>query len=93
MLYIYYLAFFVCGLYLFQLWLTQYRDYLLAVNFFSMILATGFHNQSWILVNSANLFVGVLVLCLVSRGSYPKAAKLICFAIANNFFVVLYIIV
>jgi hypothetical protein len=93
MLDIYYLTFFLCGLYLFQLWLVQDRDYFLVASSLFMIFATGFHSQSWVLVNATSLVAGVLGLCLMSRGSYSKAAKLICYAIANNSFIALYIIV
>jgi hypothetical protein len=92
MLDIYYLAFFVAGLLFLLRWLRRRRGRLLVLSSFFFILSTGFHSQSWILVNTVNLIAIFIAIRLLYDHSFKEITYLFCYVVSNNAFIGYYLV-
>lgn len=91
MLEIYYLAPFVAGLYYVTKWLAVRRDRYLIIGGFLFFFSTGFHSQSWILVNVVNLCLCYFGWRMLREIDYRGLLKLAGFFILCNLFIIIYI--
>lgn len=94
MLDVYYLAFFVPGLYFLILAMKRRRSSFLVPSSIFFIVSTGFHSQSWLLVNVVNfIFLSCLTPDLIKKKSVKFTAACLVYLIANNLFVGYYLLV
>lgn len=91
MLEIYYLAPFTAGLYYVTKWIHARRDRYLVIGGLLFLFSTGFHSQSWILVNVVNLCLCYFAWRLFRGREYGGLFKLIGFFMLGNLFIIIYI--
>ncbi len=91
MLDIYKLAPFTAGLYYILKWLSDRRDFHLVIGGLLFFLSTGFHSQSWILVNTVNLCLCYFAWGMFRQRDYRGLFKLIGFFILSNLFIIIYL--
>lgn len=91
MLDIYYLAPFVAGLYYVTKWIEERRGVLLLAGGILFFISTGFHSQSWILVNAANLFVAGFAAGFLGKKNWRAVSGIAGFLLLGNLFIILYL--
>ncbi|HVY55263.1 MAG TPA: hypothetical protein VHC46_05845 [Thermodesulfobacteriota bacterium] len=91
MLDIYYLAPCVAGLYYIVKWISERRDLYLVIAGLLFFFSTGFHSQSWILVNVVNLCLCYFAWRMLMQKDHKGLAKLIGFFILGNLFIIIYL--
>lgn len=91
MLEIYYLAPLVAGLYYVLKWISARRDRYLVIGGILFLFSTGFHSQSWILVNVVNLCLCYFGWRMLRQKDYTGLLKLAGFFILGNLFIIIYI--
>lgn len=91
MLDIYYLAPFVAGLYYISKWISGRRGLHLVIAGLLFFFSTGFHSQSWILVNVVNLCLCFFAWRMLRQKDYGSLVKLVGFFILSNLFILIYI--
>lgn len=89
MLEIYFLAFFIGGIYLLLIWLKQGSGWGWLGAGILFFLATGFHIQSWAQINIINLFTLPLFLQFVAQRQFNLAIRLFLFWVIGNSFIIL----
>jgi hypothetical protein len=91
MLDIYYLAPCVVGLYYVVKWISERRDRYLVIGGLLFFISTGFHSQSWILVNVINLFLCFFAWRMFRQREYGGLVKLVGFFVLSNLFILIYL--
>jgi len=91
MLDIYYLSPCVVGLYYLTNWISAPRDRYLVAGGLLFFFSTGFHSQSWILVNVVNLYLCYFGWRMLGDRDYGGLVKLVGFFILGNLFIIIYL--
>jgi len=91
MLDVYCLAPFVAGLYYAAKWMDERRGVFLLAAGILFFISTGFHSQSWILVNAANLFMAGFAIGFLRKKNWRAASEIAGFILLSNLFIVLYL--
>jgi len=91
MLDIYYLAPFTGGLFYFLKWTNTNSNQYLVISTLLFAFSTGFHFQSWILVNAVNLAACYFIWVMYKQKKYKHIFMLIGFFIGNNLFTFIYL--
>jgi hypothetical protein len=88
MLEMYFLACFVGGLYFIMVWLHQQRRYYWLYAGLLFFLASGFHVQSWVLINLVNLFTCLFCYQFVRQGKIKLVVRLLAFWVLGNSYII-----
>ncbi|HET7290230.1 MAG TPA: hypothetical protein VFJ67_07300 [Thermodesulfobacteriota bacterium] len=91
MLEVYYLAPFVAGLYYVSKWISGRRGAYLVIGGLLFFLSTGFHSQSWILVNVVNLCLCFFAWSMLRQRDYGGLVMLAGFFMLGNLFIIIYL--
>ncbi len=92
MLDIYYLAPFTGGLFYFLKWTNTNSNRYIVISTLLFAFSTGFHFQSWILVNMVNLAACYFIWEIYKQKKYKHIFILIGFFIGNNLFIFIYLV-
>jgi hypothetical protein len=93
MLEMYYLAFYLAGLFFLVAWLRDNRKGFWILAGCSFLLSSGFHVQSWILINVANFLTLGFLFRFVRQKNYGYAGRLIAYYFLSNAFIIAIIII
>lgn len=88
MLEMYFLACFVGGLYFITVWLHQQRRYYWLYAGLLFFLASGFHVQSWVLINLVNLFTCLFCYHFIRQGAASLVVRLFAFWVLSNGYII-----
>lgn len=91
MLDIYYLAPFVAGLYYLLRWIPERRAILLLASGILFFISTGFHSQSWVLVNVVNVCLLYYIPGMYLRKDYTGMLQLAGVFVLSNLFIAVYL--
>jgi hypothetical protein len=87
MLEMYFLASFMAGLYFLVTWLREKRRFYWLFAGLLFLLASGFHVQSWVLINVVNLFTFLYSLKQIPQRDYKGLGQLLLFWLLGNTFI------
>lgn len=91
MLDIYYISFIITGLYYLCVWLKEQRQGYWAIGAICIFFASGFHVQSWVVINIVNLLSTYFLFGFIKNKNYGSMWRLIAFYFISNLFVFVYI--
>lgn len=93
MLEMYYLAFFIAGLFFLVVWLKDERLGFWILAGCSFLIASGFHVQSWILINLVNLLTVGFLYQFIRQKQYGRLGRLIGYYLLSNALIITFAIV
>jgi len=92
MLDIYYLSFFVAGIYYLSCWLEEHRDRHLMLAAVAFMGASAFHISSWLFIASVDLCLIPIAVAAVRAGDRARLARLCAFGALSSVFVGYYLV-
>lgn len=93
MLEMYYLAFYLAGLFFLVMWLKDNRRGFWILAGCSFLIASGFHVQSWILINLVNLLAVGFLFRFIRQKQYGRLSRLIGYYLLSNALIITFAIV
>jgi hypothetical protein len=93
MMEMYYLAFYFAGLFFLLVWLKDDRRGFWILAGFSFLIATGYHVQSWYLINLVNLVTIGFLIGFVRHKQYGRLMRLIGYYFLSNALIIAFVAV